>query len=129
LTDIQIGLIQPSGGQFEDLDMATLLLSLSIAFFNLGAEYEHCKEYKSAQAAFEKSLSYAAKAPPEVAAQMIKEASRSIAEVVAKDEKRLSRKGKRLMIRLEAKNIIPSNNQLLSHRHRPSFFEQDLEIA
>lgn len=42
--------------QFEDLDMPTLLLSLSIAYYNLGAEYEHCKEYKSAEVAYEKSL-------------------------------------------------------------------------
>jgi hypothetical protein len=47
--------------------MATLLLSLSIAFFNLGAEYEHCKDFKLASVSYEKSLTYAAKAPPEVA--------------------------------------------------------------
>ena len=32
----------------EDMDLATLLLSLSIAFYNLGAEYEHTKEFKQA---------------------------------------------------------------------------------
>jgi hypothetical protein len=82
-------MIEPST-QYEDLDLATLLLSLSIAFFNLGAENEHCKNYKAAQVAFEKSLQYALKAPPEVAAQMIKEASKSIREVAEKEEKRLS---------------------------------------
>lgn len=87
--------------------MATLLLSLSIAFFNLGAEYEHCKEYKSAGIAFEKSLKYASKAPPEVSEQMIREASRSIREVAEKEEKRMSQQGKRLMLRLEAKGLYP----------------------
>ncbi len=47
LTDIQIGMIEPST-LFEDLDLATLLLSLSIAYYNLGAEYEHVKDYKKA---------------------------------------------------------------------------------
>jgi tetratricopeptide (TPR) repeat protein len=106
LTDIEIGMVEPST-QFEDLDMATLLLSLSIAFYNLGAEYEHCKEYKRAQVAYEKSLQYAAKAPPEVSSQMLKEASRSIREVVEKDEKQLSRQGKRLLQRLDAKGLYP----------------------
>lgn len=106
LTDIQIGMIDMAT-QLEDLDLATLLLSLSIAFFNLGAEYEHCKEYRSAQGAYEKSLSYAAKAPPEVSAQMLKEASRSIREVMDKDERRLSSMGKRMLLRLEAKGIYP----------------------
>lgn len=47
LTDIEIGLVTPST-QMEDMDLATLLLSLSIAFYNLGAEYEHTKEFKQA---------------------------------------------------------------------------------
>lgn len=70
------------------MDLATLLLSLSIAYYNLGAEYEHCKEYRSASFAYERSLINAAKAPPEVASQMIKEASRSIKEVAIKEEKK-----------------------------------------
>jgi len=40
-------MVEPSS-QFEDLDLATLLLSLSIAYYNLGAEYEHCKDFKQA---------------------------------------------------------------------------------
>ena len=87
LTDIEIGLVEPTT-QFEDMDLATLLLSLSIAFYNLGAEYEHCKEYTSAQVAYERSLSYASKAPPEVSSQMMREASKSISEVAEKEEKR-----------------------------------------
>ena len=108
-------MVEPSS-QFEDLDLATLLLSLSIAYYNLGAEYEHCKDYKQAQSAYEKSLSYAAKAPPEVSGQMMKEASRSIREVMYKEEDRLSRMGKRLMSRLEAKGIYHGD---VSHRHQP----------
>jgi hypothetical protein len=73
--------------QFEELDLATLLLSASIAYYNLGAEYEHCKEYRSACSAYETSLKYAMKAPPEVSSQMIKEAGRSIKEVQQKEEK------------------------------------------
>ncbi len=71
LTDIQIGLVEASASaqtQFEELDLATLLLSASIAYYNLGAEHEHCKEYRSAQSAYERSLQYAMRAPPEVAA-------------------------------------------------------------
>jgi tetratricopeptide (TPR) repeat protein len=87
LTDIEIGLVDPTS-QLEDMDTATLLLSLSIAFYNLGAEYEHCKEYRSAQISFEKSIQYASRAPPEVASQMIKEATRSMKEVAEKEERR-----------------------------------------
>lgn len=71
LTDVQIGLVEASASAqtqgFEELDLATLLLSASIAYYNLGAEHEHCKEYRSAHSAYETSLRYALKAPPEVA--------------------------------------------------------------
>ena len=100
LTDIQIGLVEASASaqtQFEELDLATLLLSASIAYFNLGAEHEHCKEYRQSESAFERSLAYALKAPPEVASQMIKEASRSMREVAEKEEKILAMRGLRLL--------------------------------
>ena len=90
LTDVQIGLVEACASaqtQFEELDLATLLLSASIAYYNLGAEHEHCREFRSAHSAFETSLKYAMKAPPEVASQMIKEASRSLKEVQDKKEK------------------------------------------
>ena len=86
LTDIQIGLIEPSSEQ--EIDLPTLLLSSSIAFYNLGAEYEHCDEFKQARLAYDRSYTYAMKAPPEVASQMARESSRSILEVTEKEEKR-----------------------------------------
>jgi hypothetical protein len=52
---------------------------------------------------------------------MIKEASRSIREVMQKEEERLSRMGKRLLIRLETKGIYSVGGEvrreMLSHRH------------
>jgi len=47
---------------------------------------------------------------------MMKEASRSIREVMHKEEDRLSRMGKRLMTRLETKGIYNGDE---SHRHQP----------
>jgi hypothetical protein len=117
LTDIQIGLVEASASaqaHFEELDLATLLLSASIAYFNLGAEHEHCKDYRQAESAYERSLMYAMKAPPEVAQQMVSEAARSMREVGDKEEKVLAMRGLRMMQRLDAKNLyhIMRNGEL-----------------
>ena len=61
------------------------------------------------------------KAPPEVASQMVREASRSISEVTQKEEKRQSQRGRRLMLRVESKGIlIDVASGALSHRHKPN---------